>query len=329
MRIQGVNHLCFSVSDLNASIAFYQDALGARLVAKGRKLAYFDLAGLWIALNEEEGEAEQGRTAPSSYTHIAFTVAEEELEAFEARLRSLGADVLPGRPRDPRDRPSLYFKDPDGHMFELHAGSLRDRLAYYREAKPHVRLFGNDAAGDSTAGDSAAGEPRPLGETRIESIRAIEGEDRGGLARLLIDVVADGASVGFLPPLTAAEAERYWAGVMDGSTVLWVARHGGDVVGTVQLQLCGRANGEHRAEIAKLMVHPRAQRQGIGRRLMEAAEERARKEGRSLLVLDTRAGDPSNRLYRALGYTEAGSIPQYARSADGSFDATVIYYKLL
>ncbi|HZG85492.1 GNAT family N-acetyltransferase [Paenibacillus sp.] len=163
----------------------------------------------------------------------------------------------------------------------------------------------------------------------MEAIRSVEGGDRGGLARLLVDVVADGASVGFLPPLSAAEAERYWAGVLDGSTVLWVARQGGDVVGTVQLQLCGRANGAHRAEIAKLMVHPRAQRQGLGRRLMEAAEERARSEGRSLLVLDTRAGDPSNRLYRALGYTEAGSIPQYARSADGSFDATVIYYKLL
>jgi ribosomal protein S18 acetylase RimI-like enzyme len=88
-------------------------------------------------------------------------------------------------------------------------------------------------------------------------------------------------------------------------------------------------NGSHRAEIAKLMVHPEARRQGLGRLLMETAEARARVEQRSLLVLDTRLGDPSNQLYLSMEYIEAGRIPAYARSANGELSATVYYYKQL
>ncbi len=154
------------------------------------------------------------------------------------------------------------------------------------------------------------------------------------LRALLQDAVAGGASVGFLPPLGAAEADDYWAGVVvalrEGSRVLLVARDGaGGLMGTVQLDLPTRANGRHRAEVAKLLVHRSARRQGLGRALMLALEGAARDLGRTTLILDTRDGDPSCRLYEGLGYSRVGVVPQYARSAAGDLHATAFYYKLL
>lgn len=149
------------------------------------------------------------------------------------------------------------------------------------------------------------------------------------LAALLVEVVDEGASIGFLPPLSQAEAFAYWSGAMNDDVILWIVQRNGETVGSVQLHLCSRPNGTHRAEIAKLMVHPKARRKGIGRMLMTAAEERAKLENRSLLVLDTRADDPSNLLYRSMDYIEAGRIPQYAKSADGELHDTVYYYKKL
>ncbi len=149
------------------------------------------------------------------------------------------------------------------------------------------------------------------------------------LSQLLVDVVGEGASVGFLPPLPYAEARAYWTKVLEKNVKMWVAERDGVIVGTIQLHLATKPNSLHRAEIAKLMVHPSAGRQGIGRALLLMAEARARVESRSLLILDTREGDHSNRLYQSMGYQEAGRIPQYVTSADGSLDATVIYYKIL
>jgi ribosomal protein S18 acetylase RimI-like enzyme len=163
----------------------------------------------------------------------------------------------------------------------------------------------------------------------IREVAALGAAEIGQLVELLIAVVDDGASVGFLPPLAPAEAEAYWRGVPGPGVALLVAERAGRIVGTVQLQAAMRANGRHRAEVAKLMVDPAARRQGVGRQLMAAVEAVAAREGRSLLVLDTREGDPSNALYRALGYQEAGRIPGYARSASGQLDATVFYYKQL
>ncbi len=161
----------------------------------------------------------------------------------------------------------------------------------------------------------------------IAEIRAYEPESLEQLAELLIDTVENGASVGFLPPLSKDEAAHYWQSALEPGVVLWAAKLDRAIVGTVQLQLAQKKNAAHRAEIAKLMVHARCRRNGIARALMLAAEERARAENRTLLVLDTRAGDPSNLLYRSLGYVEAGRIPRFARSADGSLSDTVLYYK--
>lgn len=116
--------------------------------------------------------------------------------------------------------------------------------------------------------------------------------------------------------------------MLEPSTVLLVAHDADDrLVGSVQLHLAQRPNARHRAEVTRLMVHPVARRRGLGRRLMLALEHVAQREGRSLLVLDTRSGDPSNALYQQLGYLEAGRIPRYARSASGQLDGTVFYYK--
>lgn len=148
-------------------------------------------------------------------------------------------------------------------------------------------------------------------------------------AELLSVVVEGGASIGFLPPLGLGEAEAYWRSVVAPDVLLLGAFADGALAGTVQLHLCMKANGNHRVEIAKLMTHPRFRRSGIGRALMEAAETIAKEMGKKLLVLDTRDGDPSNLLYTSLGYVKAGSIPHFARSANGELDATNLYYKEL
>jgi len=150
------------------------------------------------------------------------------------------------------------------------------------------------------------------------------------LSELLTEVVEDGASLGFLPPLDRSEAAAYWESLIKPDDVLiFIAEMDNRIVGTVQLHLCTKPNGSHRAEIAKLMTLPRYRRMGIGRSLMQQAEACAIREGRSLLVLDTRDGDPSNALYASLAYIQAGSIPCYAQSANGEWHATNIYYKFI
>lgn len=168
-------------------------------------------------------------------------------------------------------------------------------------------------------------------------MRSVEPDDffhQGSqFCELLADAVHSGASVGFLPPLNPIEALEYWdtvrEAILDGSRILIAAYDGDELLGSVQLNLEMRANGAHRAEIAKLLVMQRVRRRGVGKALMLAAEQAARQLGRTLLVLDTRKGDPSWQLYQKLGYVIAGEIPGYARSADGSLHTTVFFYKSL
>jgi acetyltransferase len=153
------------------------------------------------------------------------------------------------------------------------------------------------------------------------------------LSDLLIDAVDSGASVGFLPPLSRAEADAYWRSVVDamleGSRVLLAAMEGGVLQGSVQLQLEMRANGNHRAEAMKLFVHRRARRRGLAKGLMTAVESTARKSGRTLLLMDTRKGGDAHRMCESLGYAAFGEVPGYARSADGQLHTTVFFYKQL
>jgi acetyltransferase len=160
--------------------------------------------------------------------------------------------------------------------------------------------------------------------------------ERAGLARVLAECVAGGASIGFMLPVDAAEIAAYWAKIetdlKDGWRILLVAREtpGGEIVGTVQLATESRRNGRHRGEVQKLMVRPAVRGQGLGRELMGAAEAMAAARGLTLLFLDTSEGPAGAcALYDALGYERAGGIPGWALNPDGQPAANVIYYKTL
>lgn len=139
MPIKGLNHILFSVSDLEESILFYQKVFEAKLLVKGRSTAYFDLNGMWLALNEEKDIPRN--EIHRSYTHTAFTVEEAELDEIVHKLMKMNVNILPGRPRDDRDKRSVYFTDPDGHKFEFHTGTLEDRLVYYKKEKGHLVFY--------------------------------------------------------------------------------------------------------------------------------------------------------------------------------------------
>ena len=153
------------------------------------------------------------------------------------------------------------------------------------------------------------------------------------LHTLLIDCIESGASVGFLTPVDEVEVKEYWSSVegdlQSGARKLFLAYDNGNVIGAVQLALCSKSNGSHRGEVEKLMVHTGARGQGVSKSLMSLMENVASEIGLSLLVLDTRLGDIASSLYRSIGYTEAGHIPQFARSSSGELEGTVYFFKIL
>ncbi len=163
-------------------------------------------------------------------------------------------------------------------------------------------------------------------ELYIEELTTVE-QQLEELSDLIRTVVDDGASIGFLSPLSPADATDFWRGTLNPHVILFVAWIEGAMAGTVQLQLCTKQNGKNRAEIAKMMVHPNFRQKGIAKKLMQAAENRAKKEGRTLLILDTVEGAPSNHLYTSMGYIQGGRIPDYAASPFGELEATILYYK--
>jgi ribosomal protein S18 acetylase RimI-like enzyme len=153
------------------------------------------------------------------------------------------------------------------------------------------------------------------------------------LAEILVACVDAGASVSFLPPMAREKAQRFWrktaSEVASGKVLLLAAWMDGTIAGTVQLDLAMSENQPHRAELEKLLVHPEFRRRGIARALLRRAEQAAIGHGRTLLTLDTRAGDLAEALYRAMGWTEAGRIPGYALNADRTPSDTVFFWRRL
>ena len=151
------------------------------------------------------------------------------------------------------------------------------------------------------------------------------------LAEVLLDCVAGGASVSFMADLTQEDAEAFWrrqAASADDRAIL-VAEDDEGLFGVVQVVPAGVPNQPHRADVAKMLVHRRGRRRGVGEALMRAAEAEARTLGKTVLVLDTVTGEAGERLYERCGWTRVGVIPDYALMPDGRLCSTTYFYKAL
>jgi GNAT superfamily N-acetyltransferase len=171
------------------------------------------------------------------------------------------------------------------------------------------------------------------GQIRIRTLGTFDEREISGLSDVLIDCVEGGASVSFMLPMTRAKADAFWRGaaasVARGERVVIAAEdETGEIVGTVQVVWAQPENQPHRGDLAKMLVHRRARRRGLGEALLAAAERAAVEAGRTLLVLDT-ANDAAERLYARQGWQRVGVVPDYALMPDGPLCATTIFYKSL
>lgn len=158
---------------------------------------------------------------------------------------------------------------------------------------------------------------------------------RPALEDLLIDAVEGGASVNFIWPMGREKAARWWAAALAsharGERLIFIAETAdGRIDGTVQLIPAAQENQPHRADLAKMLVHRRARRQGLGAALMRVAEAEARLRGLTLLILDTETGSAGEHLYASQGWVKFGEVPGYALCADGSrAEPASFFYKIL
>jgi GNAT superfamily N-acetyltransferase len=153
------------------------------------------------------------------------------------------------------------------------------------------------------------------------------------LAGMMVAAVAGGASIGFMAGYTQDAAENWWQTRFRAARVAEIAilvTAVGDVVtGTVSLVPAAMPNQLHRADVAKMMVAPHAQRRGVGAALLAAVEDLARGMGRTTLVLDTISGSAAARLYERGGWERVGEIPAFALMPDGAMAPTTYYTKRL
>ena len=165
----------------------------------------------------------------------------------------------------------------------------------------------------------------------IRRLHSVDDSALDALIGVLTDCVEGGASVSFMLPVSRERAESFWRrvarGVASGERALLVAEDDRGICGTVQLVLDVPENQPHRADLAKMLVHRRARRRGLGAALMRAAEATARECGRTLLVLDTVTGGDAERLYEGLGWRRVGVIPRYALMPDGAPCDTTVFYR--
>ena len=153
------------------------------------------------------------------------------------------------------------------------------------------------------------------------------------LAELFEETVNGGSPLGFLAPITHATSRGYWISLVreleSGSRLLLVAYSENIVVGSGQLSLSQRSNSPHRAELEKLFVERASRGRGIGRTLMRALHDAARQQGRTLIRLSTRHGEPAEEFYKSLGYMEIGVIPGWTIDRSGErYDHVELYRDL-
>ena len=291
--------------ELRALATHYQAKGGALWVAE----ASGAIVGMIAAAPLEAGTWEIARLYVARDLH-GSGLGERLLDQAERLARERGAQHL-ALWSDTRFARAHRFYEKHSYLRSGPIRALGDRShsIEYAFAKPLtgivVRALG--------AAEAASAEPR--------------------LADILQRCVDSGASVSFLPPLAAAAARAYWrraaVDVAQGTRLLLAAWAGGTLAGTVQLDCGTPPNQPHRAEVQKLLVLPAHRGRGIARALMRHAEQEARAARRSLLTLDTRAGDAAETLYRALGWHAAGRIPGYALDAAGRACDTVLFWKRL
>ncbi|WP_138502937.1 FosX/FosE/FosI family fosfomycin resistance hydrolase [Nostoc sp. PA-18-2419] len=133
--IQGISHITFIVKDLEKMKNFLTFIFDAKEVYSSgeqtfsiSKEKFFLINNLWVAIMEGEPLLEK------TYNHLALKIAEQDYELYAARVKTLGVEVNEGRTRVEGEGRSLYFYDYDNHLFELHTGTLNQRLQRYLKA---------------------------------------------------------------------------------------------------------------------------------------------------------------------------------------------------
>jgi ribosomal protein S18 acetylase RimI-like enzyme len=171
-----------------------------------------------------------------------------------------------------------------------------------------------------------------MGEVRIAPLTDAP-PVRAALARMLIEVVAGGGSVGFMHPLSGEDADRFWSRSLEaaarGERVVLGAFDGEGLIGTVTLQLTCPPNQPHRAEIAKMMTAVAHRGRGIASALLREAEAIAVSQRKTMLVLDTATEDGASALYERMGFIFAGELPDYAYKPYGGLTGSRLYWKRL
>ena len=284
-------------------------AMAARAGAVWAALVDGEVVGLCTAWPHDRRTWEVGKMYVAA-GHRGHGAAHALLDAAEARARVAGAGEV------------RVFSD-----------TRFDRAHAFYEKSSYVRTGASRALGDRSH-SIEFGYTKPLVGVVVRKLDiAAFDSATGRLAVVLQTCVDAGAAVSFLAPLALPEARAFWrrAGpaVASGLRIVLAAWVDGALMGTVTVDCGTPPNQPHRAEVAKLLVHPGVRRHGVARALMAAAERAAGEQGRTLLTLDTRADDAGEALYRAMGWTHAGTIPGYALDASGVPHDTLLFYKQL
>jgi acetyltransferase len=324
------SHLSCDLHDLRAAIAEDASERVARLYT-GPLLEGFFLGestefGYWLDQRRSE--------LSHAYTGALLALAERQERSGDVHgrvgtcLRLVAADPHSGVYAQALMRALDAAGDRAGAIQHASEHAHRLRADLELEPDPHVAALAEELRG-------APPRSRPvLTESVALSVRVIASTEIENLLPELVDLLREsvdgGASLGFLPPLTHGEARRYWVSLgpelRGGSRLLFAATVSDRLAGSGQLALPSWPNGRHRAEVQKVMVSTALRGSGIGRRLMQAMHDTARRRGRSLLLVNTRRGDRAERFYRGLGYRDAGMIPGYSTGPEGkSYDNLLLY----